>query len=205
MKLARSHLGSLIGILAILGGITAAACSSPPAGPIGGQGEDDDNGNGSSTSPTQPSNNNNNATPGSQNGTGNGTGTGTGTGTTPTPPSIDASTTPPTTPTTPPASAATCGQKADMFACFDCCDAAHPGGWEVAAQAWDTCMCTQACAAACGSNFCAGGEPTEACFNCMDADQTGGAAADAACAANASCAAADACAQGAACDTKPEQ
>ena len=36
-----------------------------------------------------------------------------------------------------------------MFACFDCCDAANPGGWEVADQAWGDCICQTTCAQAC--------------------------------------------------------
>lgn len=92
-----------------------------------------------------------------------------------------------------------------MFACFDCCDAAHPGGWEVAAKAFDDCVCQQVCAQACGSSYCAGGDPSAACVQCLDDAQQCEQAADAACQGNANCAAADACAQASACDTKPEQ
>ena len=197
MKLARTHLGSLLAISSILAGVTAVACSAPPPGAIGAADQDQTDGDDdgklptSSTSPTNPSNPNGGTQP-----------TTNEPGTTPTPapapPGVDAS--------TPPADAGQCSSTADAWACFDCCDAAHPGGWEVAAQAFDQCVCTQACASVCGSNYCAGGEPSDACIQCLDGSaQQCEAAVDAACAGNASCAAADACAAASQCETKPDQ
>jgi hypothetical protein len=186
---------SLLGILVLAGGVMAAACSAPPAGRVGSddqdQTEDDGKLPATSKNPTEPSNTtNNNAAPS----------TPTPSTTTPAPtPSPEGGTTPAPVPGT-----GQCAAAADMFACFDCCDAAHPGGWEVADQAWGDCICQTACAQACGGNFCQGGQPSAACEQCLDTAQQCDAAADAACAANANCAAANACAQSSQCETKPD-
>jgi hypothetical protein len=169
----------------------AAACSAPPAGTIGSGEQNQNDGDKklptSSTNPTNPSNTNSGNNPS------------TPSDTTPAPAPDGGSTLQP-----PPPGGGACVAEADMFACFDCCDAAHPGGWEVAEQAWSDCVCQTACAQACGANFCTGGQPSSACIQCLDDAVQCDDAADTACAANPSCAAADACAQASQCETKPE-
>ena len=187
----------MLGIFALTAGIMAVACSAPPAGPIG-SGEQDQTDDGdkklptSSSSPTNPAPSNN-STPGS---------------------TTDPAATPAPTPTplpdggvapAPSPADQQCAAATDMWACFDCCDAAHPGGWEVAEQAFDDCVCQTACAQACGGNYCQGGQPSAACEQCLDNAVQCDDAANTACAANANCAASDACAQASACETKPQQ
>jgi hypothetical protein len=186
---------SVLGILALAGGIMTAACSAPPAGSIGtgeqDQTDNDDDGKlpATSTSSTDPAKTNNNTpAPASQN--------------TPTPatpsPTPDAGTVP--TPTPAPN---TCGATTDFFACIDCCDQANPGGFEVDGQAWDNCICQTACAQACGGNFCNGGDPSLACEQCMDNAQQCDQVAETACQGNAACAAAMTCVQSSQCEAKP--
>ena len=196
MKSVPSRTYSMLGILALVGGVTAVACSAPPAGSIGSDDQDQTAGDDkklptSSSSPTNPAPSQNNA-PSND--------------TSPSPSPTPPAPTPDggTTPVTPSPADQQCAASQDMFACFDCCDAAHPGGWEAADQAWGTCVCTQVCAQACGNNFCAGGQPSAACEQCLDNAQQCDDAANTACAADPNCAAADACSQAAACESKPQ-
>jgi hypothetical protein len=196
MKAVLARTSSMLGIFALTAGILAVACSAPPAGSIG-SGEQDQTDDGdkklptSSTSPTNPAPSND----------------------APSPSTTDPAPAPAATPAPVPDGGVTpvpspadqqCAAAADMFACFDCCDAAHPGGWEVADQAWGDCVCQTACAQACGGNFCQGGQPSVACEQCLDNAQQCDQAADAACAADANCAASRACEQASACETKPQ-
>jgi hypothetical protein len=196
MKAVLARTSSMLGIFALAAGIMAVACSAPPAGSIG-SGEQDQTDDGdntlpaSSTSSTNPPPSNN-ALPGSS--------------ADPAPAPAPAPTPVPDGGVTPVPSPADqqCAAAADMFACFDCCDAAHPGGWEVAAQAFDDCVCQTACAQACGGNYCQGGQPSSACEQCLDNALQCDDAANTACAADANCAASSACEQASACETKPE-
>ena len=94
-----------------------------------------------------------------------------------------------------------CASSLDLSSCLDCCDPQNALALDD--DAWDQCVCTSACAAQCGNNFCAGGPPTAACQQCLQADTACGQQADAACNANAACAAALACVQSSSCDAKP--
>lgn len=197
MKAVFARVGSMMGLFTFVAGVAAVACSAPPAGTIGGdQGASSSggssSGNGTASLPNTPANNNNGTPPSSQpNDT---------TPPTSTPTQTDAGSPTPTTPTTPNA----CAAEPDIWACFDCCDAAHPGGWEVAAKAFDDCVCQTVCAAACGSSYCAGNEPSGACIQCLDTAQQCDDAATTACNADASCSGASTCAAASQCEMKPD-
>jgi len=146
-------------------------------------------------------------TPSKTSGTGTNTGTAQQTNPTdPADPAAPANPAAPATPTTPaPAGNGQCAGQQTADACFQCCDTASPGGFDVDSQAFGQCVCETpgTCAAACATSFCAGGPPTAACEQCLNGATQCEAQAEAACNANAACAAAFACSDSSGCNAKP--
>lgn len=97
-----------------------------------------------------------------------------------------------------------CSGEATADACFECCDTKNPGGLDVDGQAFGECACETpgVCAQACGSSYCAGNEPTQACITCLQNATQCETAAETACNANAACKAAIACIESSGCDQK---
>lgn len=114
-------------------------------------------------------------------------------------PSSTSTTTPaptsPSTPTDPPPSNQCGGKQGD--ACIDCCVGGNDQASAAADQAFESCICQSACASACGSSLCKGGQPSAACQQCMQG--TGGQQCETAwvnaCNANAACRAIEQCIQ----------
>lgn len=89
-------------------------------------------------------------------------------------------------------SAMTCSIGEGVEACFECCEANHPGGAQPYDEALRTCLCAAtACATACAASVCASDptDPTEgdACWTCIDDAVECEAKAEAACDASAAC------------------
>ncbi len=97
-----------------------------------------------------------------------------------------------------------CSGEATADACFQCCDTKNPGGLDVDGQAFGECACETpgVCAQACGSSYCAGQQPTQACATCLQNATQCETAAETACNANAACKAAIACIESSGCDQK---
>lgn len=98
-----------------------------------------------------------------------------------------------------------CSNEQTADACFQCCDTKNPGGLDVDGQAFGQCACETpgVCAQACGSSYCAGQEPTQACVTCLQNATQCETAAETACNANAACKAALTCIQQSGCEQKP--
>jgi hypothetical protein len=109
--------------------------------------------------------------------------------------------------TTPPPSGdpGQCSASTSADACYECCDAAHPGAIDVWYDAADACACQSpgVCAAQCGSDYCQGGQPSAACADCLDNAVQCLDAGDQACKADPGCAAVLACEDASLCDSKP--
>lgn len=107
-------------------------------------------------------------------------------------------------PTPPPGDPGACASTTDANACFECCDQQNPGGIDAFFQAADACACDSpgVCKAECGSSYCAGQEPTQACLQCLGGAQQCLTAGEQACQANAACAAVLACEQQSQCEAK---
>ncbi len=97
-----------------------------------------------------------------------------------------------------------CSAEQTADACFQCCDTKNPGGLDVDGQAFGECACESpgVCAQACGSTYCAGQEPNQACINCLQNATQCETAAETACNASAACKAAVACIEQSGCDQK---
>lgn len=110
----------------------------------------------------------------------------------------------PQNPSDPAPTGGACSAEATADACFDCCDTKNPGGLEVDGQAFGQCACESpgVCAQACGSSYCAGNQPTQACSTCLQNATQCETAAETACNANAACKAAIACIQQSGCAQK---
>lgn len=113
----------------------------------------------------------------------------------------------PATPTTPAPTNGQCSASTTFDACFQCCDQAFPGGFEVDAQAFGKCACEApgVCAQACAGSFCAGGQATPACEQCLNTATQCNTAAETACNANASCKGVFTCVDTSGCETKQKQ
>jgi hypothetical protein len=205
MKKVSTRLGSMIGLFAVVAGCMAVACSAAPEGSIGGGQDNQTAGDknklpAQSTSPTNPTNGTN-ANPSNPSNPSNPTPSDP---TNPTP-ATDGGTTPTPTPT-PTGDPQVCAASADFQGCFDCCDQQNAGGFDVDAQAWNTCACqANVCGAACGNNFCAGQDPSAACEQCLGSDTTlqCDQQAETACQASAACSGAMTCIETAKCFDKP--
>jgi hypothetical protein len=112
---------------------------------------------------------------------------------------------PAATPTTPAPTNGQCAAATSFDACFGCCDQAFPGGFEVDAQAFGQCACESpgVCAQACAGSFCAGGQATPACEQCLATATQCNTAAETACNANASCKGVFTCVDSSGCEAKP--
>lgn len=172
----------------------AAACSSAPAPPNDLDRDDDGSNEQNATkkptksTPAKPPSND-----GDQD---------EGTGPTPAGSSNDGGTPPSGNP--PPANAGKCAGEASADACFSCCEAGNEAGIQAVWQVFDACVCQNpgTCASACGNNYCAGGQPSQACEQCLDGATQCQQQSDQACAANASCKAANDCIEASKCDDK---
>lgn len=170
------------------------ACSSaPPDSPLQGE-----------VNPTSPTNKkkNNNQTQTNNDGEGQDLNSGTADPADPADPAAPAN---PATPGTPAPGTGQCSAQASFDACFQCCDQAFPGGFEVDAQAFGQCACESpgVCAQACATSFCAGGQATPACEQCLAAATQCNTVAETACNANASCQGVFSCVDSSGCEAKP--
>jgi hypothetical protein len=122
----------------------------------------------------------------------------------PTNPSAPAPATP-ATPTTPAPTTGQCAAQQTFDTCMQCCDQSFPGGFDIDAQAFGQCACVSpgVCAQACAGNFCAGGQATPACEQCLAAAVQCETVAEQTCNANASCSGAFTCYDSSACEAKP--
>jgi hypothetical protein len=111
----------------------------------------------------------------------------------------------PATPAIPGPTNGPCSASASFDACLQCCDQAAPGGFDFESNAFGQCACGSpgVCAQACAGTFCAGGQATAACEQCLTAATQCNTAAEAACNANASCTAAFTCYDASGCELKP--
>ncbi len=75
---------------------------------------------------------------------------------------------PPTepTPSTPPPNAQ-CAQEQDPDSCIMCCEGGNQQATAAADQAFEQCACGGSCASACGGSFCRNGQPSAACEQCL--------------------------------------
>lgn len=110
----------------------------------------------------------------------------------------------PGTPGTPAPGTGQCAASAGAEQCFQCCDAAFPGGLDVDAQAYGQCVCEApgVCAQQCATSYCAGQQPTAACEQCLNAATQCEQAAETACNANANCKGAFTCIESSGCEQK---
>lgn len=111
----------------------------------------------------------------------------------------------PAAPGTPAPGTGQCAGQQTFDTCMQCCDQAAPGGFDIDAQAFGQCVCESpgTCAAACGGSYCAGGQPTPACEQCLEAAVQCSTQAETVCNSNASCAAAFSCYDSSGCEAKP--
>jgi hypothetical protein len=111
----------------------------------------------------------------------------------------------PATPSTPAPTNGQCSGQQTFDTCMQCCDQAFPGGFEVDANAFGQCACESpgVCAQACAGNFCAGGQATAACEQCLNAATQCNTAAETTCNANASCKGVFTCLDTSGCEAKP--
>lgn len=178
--------------------LALVACSSaPPDSPLQGE-----------VNPTPPSNKKKNNQP--QTNTDDSEGQNLSSGATPNDPADPAAPAAPANPAAPgtPAPGAGTGQcsaQASSDACFQCCDQASPGGFEVDAQAFGQCACESpgVCAQACAGSFCAGSQATPACQQCLATATQCNTTAEAACNASASCKGVFSCVDSSGCEQKP--
>jgi hypothetical protein len=126
-------------------------------------------------------------------------------GTTENDPAAPAAPASPAAPATPAPTNGQCSAQTSFDACFQCCDQAFPGGFEVDAQAFGQCACVSpgACAQACAGSFCAGGQATPACEQCLAAATQCNTVAESSCNANASCQGVFNCVATSGCEQKP--
>ncbi len=187
----------IFGLSSLTVAFAVAACSAPEPSPAPELGES----NVTKKNPTKktPSSSNKNDDD-DDDGTNTGNTGNTG-GTSPPPPSgggTDAGT------TTPPANA--CGVEQTAPACYDCCEKQNPQGYSELLAAFRSCACSNiagACLAECGNSYCAGGQPTALCAQCLDNSGTCQKQADDTCAASVTCAKLFACDDASKCATKP--
>lgn len=105
-----------------------------------------------------------------------------------------------------PAGGGQCAAQQTFDTCMQCCDQAFPGGFEVDAQAFGQCACESPgpCAQACAGSFCAGGQATPACEQCLAVNAAQcNTTAEAACNANAACKGVFTCYDTSGCEAKP--
>lgn len=97
-----------------------------------------------------------------------------------------------------------CSAETTVDACYECCVGSDPAALDPGFEAFGRCACESpgVCAQQCGSSFCSGAEPSEACLQCLDGAAQCEQAADAACSANAACKAAYQCVESSGCDGK---
>lgn len=98
-----------------------------------------------------------------------------------------------------------CAAQPTFDTCAQCCDQAFPGGFDLDSQAFGQCACEApgVCAQACAGSFCAGGQATPACEQCLATATQCQIVAETTCNANASCAGAFTCFDSSGCDAKP--
>lgn len=111
----------------------------------------------------------------------------------------------PAAPGTPAPTNGQCSAQPSFDACFSCCDQAFPGGFEVDANAFGQCACESpgVCVSVCAGNYCAGGQATPACEQCLATATQCNTAAETACNANASCKGVFTCVDSSGCEAKP--
>jgi hypothetical protein len=107
--------------------------------------------------------------------------------------------------TTPDTGAGTCSRAQGVDACYDCCDALHPGGEDTYFQAFFDCACQPSvCGDECGSTACSRNGPNpvdgDACDTCLDQADACYDEANTACDANAACVAGSQCIVDSQCD-----
>jgi hypothetical protein len=170
------------------------ACSSaPPDSPLQGE-----------VSPSASSKKKNSKTTTNDDSENDNLNSGTTQNTDPTDPSAPAPATP-ATPTAPAPTNGQCAAQQTFDTCMQCCDTAFPGGFEVDAQAFGQCACVSpgVCAQACAGSFCAGGQATAACEQCLVTATQCETVAEQTCNANASCSGVFTCLDSSGCEAKP--
>lgn len=186
MLISRSRIAFTLVALALV------ACSSaPPDSPLQGE-----------VSPTTPKKKNGNSTSTNNNDSeGQNLNSGTTPGANPSDPAAPAN----PAPATPTPGTGQCSAQTTFDTCAQCCDQAFPGGFDVDAQAFGQCACEApgVCAQACAGSFCAGGQATPACEQCLASATQCQQVAETTCNANASCAGAFTCFDSSGCEAKP--
>ena len=187
MQISRSHIAFTLVALAL------AACSSaPPDSPLQGE-----------VSPTTPKKKNGNSTSNTNNDSeGQDLNSGATPGANPSDPAAPAN---PAAPATPTPGTGQCAAQQTFDTCAQCCDQAFPGGFDIDSQAFGQCACEApgTCAQACAGSFCAGGQATPACEQCLANATQCQQIAETTCNANASCAGAFTCFDSSGCEAKP--
>lgn len=175
--------------------LALVACSSaPPDSPLQGE-----------VSPTTPKKKNSSKTTNNDDSEGQNLESGSAPGANPSDPAAPANPANPAAPATPTPGTGQCAGQQTFDTCAQCCDQAFPGGFDVDSQAFGQCACESpgVCAQACAGSFCAGGQATPACEQCLSTAAQCQQIAETTCNANASCAGAFTCFDSSGCQAKP--